>query len=433
MSQEAQTHVESEAVAQSSPALGLIATRDNANDVAGTILRAQDDGYDVFVVTTCGDSEATAFARRLGATVVDTDAVERERAVTALGQTARHQGYPGVLLCSNPSRPIDFATSEEALFESEEYVEEVELAAAVDEQATILAAIPAYNEGAAIGEVVRQTQKYVDSVLVIDDGSTDGTVGEAESAGATVIEHEVNKGYGGALKTAFREAKRCGVDHLVILDGDGQHDPSDIPTMVKAQQEDGVEVVIGSRFTGEMKTRLPLYRRFGLGVVNLLTNLSLGVVRPRSRVKDTQSGYRAYSRDAIESLATDRTLGNNMSASTDILYHAHSHDYRVREVGTVVDYDVENGSTHSPFVHGFSLVQNILRTVERERPISVLGAPGFVSSVVGIGFSYWTLAQYIETGVFPIGLAVTSVFFVLAGIFACFTAIILHSLQSHFS
>jgi len=93
----------------------------------------------------------------------------------------------------------------------------------------VLAAIPAYNEEAAIADVVTETKQYADLVLVIDDGSSDDTVLLAKEAGATVIEHEENGGYGAALRTAFREANRRRADHLVILDGDGQHDPSDIP------------------------------------------------------------------------------------------------------------------------------------------------------------------------------------------------------------
>ncbi len=424
---------ESESLTASQPALGIVATRDNASDVAGAILRAHDEGYEVFVATNAVDDlEATRFADQLGATVIETNEVGRDPLVQSLSQAARHHGHPGLLYHEHPSEPIDFEASTDAMYGQPEYVCETEVAPTVRSEPTVLAAIPAYNEGAAIADVVRGAREYVDEVLVIDDGSTDATVSEAVRTGATVIEHETNKGYGGALKTAFREAKRSGADHLVILDGDGQHNPSDIPDLLRVQREDEIEVVIGSRFAGEVVSTLPLYRRFGLAVVNLLTNLSLGVVRSDSRVRDTQSGFRAYNRDAIESLATDRTLGDNMSASTDILYHAHSRDYRIREVGTVIDYEVKNGSTHSPLSHGISLVGNILKTVERKRPVSALGVPGFVSSIVGIGFGYMTLANYIDSGVFPLGLAMASVFFVLAGIFSCFTAIILHSLNSHY-
>jgi zinc transporter ZupT len=121
-----------------------------------------------------------------------------------------------------------------------------------------------------------------------------------------------------------------------------------------------------------------------------------------------------------------------MSASTDILYHAHEHGYEFEEIGTTIDYDVDDPSSHSPITHGLTLVGNILTTIERKRPILILGVPGFISSFVGVGFGYWTLSNYINSGTFPLGLATTSGFLVLAGIFTCFTAIILHSLNTHF-
>jgi hypothetical protein len=78
------------------------------------------------------------------------------------------------------------------------------------------------------------------------------------------------------------------------------------------------------------------------------------------------------------------------------------------------------------------LVSNLLRTIERDHPIALLGVPGFCSSFVGLGFGYWMLTNYVTTGTFPIGLAVSAGFFALTGVFACFTAIILHSLNRYF-
>jgi hypothetical protein len=105
--------------------------------------------------------------------------------------------------------------------------------------------------------------------------------------------------------------------------------------------------------------------------------------------------------------------------------------YEIEEAPTTVDYDVEDASTHTPVEHGITLIMNLVQTVEEERPISVIGIPGFVSALLGIGFGYWTFSNYIATGTFPIGMALTASFFGLIGIFACFTAIILHSLNQH--
>jgi glycosyltransferase involved in cell wall biosynthesis len=111
-----------------------------------------------------------------------------------------------------------------------------------------LAAIPCYNEGLAIESVVLKARRYVDAVLVVDDGSTDDTKEVAQEAGAVVVTHDVNKGYGAALRSCFEYAKANEVDCMVILDGDGQHDPSSIPQFVKAVTANGADIVIGSRF-----------------------------------------------------------------------------------------------------------------------------------------------------------------------------------------
>jgi hypothetical protein len=168
-------------------------------------------------------------------------------------------------------------------------------------------------------------------------------------------------------------------------------------------------------------------------MINILTNLSMGVVRSRSWVNDTQSGFRAYGSTAIESLARDKSITDGMGASTDILYHAHEHDYEIAEVGTTVTYSVENASSHNPLSHGFSLVSNILKTVERERPIIVLGIPGLLITMLGIIFGYWSVSNYVSSETFPGELALAGVFFTLIGLLACFTAIILHSLTVHFN
>lgn len=199
---------------------------------------------------------------------------------------------------------------------------------------------------------------------------------------------------------------------------------------MNTQKDTGAEIVFGSRFTGDSETDLPLYRRFGLTIVNMLTNMSLGVMRRQSWVQDTQSGFRTYDRSAIESLSQDDTIADGMSASIDILYHAHQHNYEFSEIGTTVEYDVANPSSHDPVSHGLTLVSNILKSIERERPMTTLGVLGFLSAFVGLGFGYWTFSTYITTGDFPLWLAVTSAFFGLAGIFTCFTAIILHALNT---
>jgi glycosyltransferase involved in cell wall biosynthesis len=297
----------------------------------------------------------------------------------------------------------------------------------------VLVAIPAYNEETTIGEVVRYASDHADQVLVIDDGSEDDTANRAASAGAIVIEHGRNRGYGAALKTAFEVAQRYGACHLLVIDGDGQHDPADIPQLVASQECTGAHLVIGSRFIDGATSNAPLYRRIGLRTINILTNLSMGVVRSTSWVKDTQSGFRAYDQEMIQTLAADGSIGDWMDASTDVLYHAHHHSYTIEEVPIAVEYGVENASSQAPLSHGIVLVRNILKTIERERPLTAIAVPGFGLTFGGLGFGYWALTNYIQSGSFSVGLALTSAFLVIIGILACFTAIVLHSLSTYFS
>mgnify|MGYP006274547477 CR=1 FL=1 len=294
----------------------------------------------------------------------------------------------------------------------------------------IIAALPAYNEESMIGQTVSETTSHVDTVLVVNDGSNDETATRAAEAGAEVISHDYNRGYGATLQTIFTEARRRNAEHLVILDSDGQHDPSDIPTLIDTQRSTAADIVIGSRFIEGSETDLPRYRWLGINIVNLLTNVSMGVVRSDEFIRDTQSGFRSYNRRAIDSLAEADRIGEQMGASTDILHHAHREEYLIEEVGSTVRYDVDNPSSHNPLVHGYQLVRNILRTIEYERPILTLGFPGFVSTFAGLGLGYFILHNTVQTGTMLADLAVVSIFTTLVGLLFCVTSILLHTFKT---
>jgi len=253
------------------------------------------------------------------------------------------------------------------------------------EAGTIMVAIPAFNEGAMIADVVASAATHADTVLVVDDGSSDDTGKIASEAGADVVRHPKNRGYGGALKTIFREAARRDPAHLVVIDADGQHDPDDIASLVAARLETQADLVIGSRYAN-VESSIPAYRRLGLWLVNGATNLSLGT-RGDTRITDTQSGLRAYGPRAYHSLATDATVGNGMSASTDILYHIVRRGYRVVEVGVTVRYDLPDTSTENPLVHGVELMTNIARLTASERPGTVVVLPVVMASLLGMPFA----------------------------------------------
>lgn len=286
----------------------------------------------------------------------------------------------------------------------------------------VLAAVPAYNEGESIASVVAEARRYADAVLVVDDGSEDDTVERAQAAGAFVVEHDENRGYGAALQTIFAEAHAVDVDYLAIVDADGQHDPSDITKLVAEQRTSGADVVVGNRFGEDAGSDVPLYRRFGLAVINRLANASWGRLRGEARIADTQSGFRVYTREVVASLVRDDRISDRMGASTDILAHANRRGYEIREVPTTIEY-VEDVSNYHPVYHGLLVVGNIAGTVWRDRPLAVLGLPGLLLALGGLAI----VAR--DSGSALVGR--TTAFTVLAavGLAACFTALAVNSMS----
>lgn len=412
------------------PAVGFDATRASTSDAARVVLRAQNRGHSVIVGHGGAASEAVRLARYAGAITLDVSDATGESIRSALTRAAKTYGFEGLLWHERPSEHIDYRRS---VLKSESADDFVVVADTDSDrsvgQNTVLVAIPAYNESGTIADVVGEARGVADRVVVVDDGSDDGTAKTAEEAGATVVRHDRNRGYGAAIKTAFQTAVEYDAEHLVIIDGDGQHDPEDVPKLIKAQHENDAEIAIGSRFRGE--SDVPFYRRIGLVVINVMTNVGLGNIRPRSWIRDTQSGLRAYDSTAIRSIAEDDSIADHMDASTDIIYHARNRDYTVTEVGTEIDYDVENGNSQNPISHGLVLVTNLLHLIERERPITLIGVPGFAVTFLGFGFGYWTILNSLNTDTFPVGLALVSAFFTLTGVLACFSALILHSIEVH--
>src|SRR4030042_4859375 len=176
-----------------------------------------------------------------------------------------------------------------------------------------LAVIPCFNEEATIGSVVLKAKKYVDEVVVIDDGSSDKTAKIAEYAGAIVLRHNGNKGYGAALKSGFEYARENNFDIMTVLDGDGQHDADQIQTVMWPVTEGKADICVGSRFLDSTGNMVPMYRHFGIAVLTKFTNAGSD---KENKVTDGQSGFRAYSRKAIEHIALKEA---QMGASVEIV------------------------------------------------------------------------------------------------------------------
>ncbi|WP_082230140.1 glycosyltransferase family 2 protein [Halorubrum lipolyticum] len=415
-------------------AVGVILTESNTDAALRTAIRAQHRGHAVLVISKLEDDETLNALADLGAVILSPPSLRTTQSELhqLLSRTARERGLSGIILQTRDSPRIDYHRTATA-FEHADYevVAIPEHWNRTTDSPTIVVGIPAYNAADSIGQVVDRAAPYADEVIVVDDGSRDETADRAREAGAVVLVHERNRGYGGALKSLFREAAERRVAHLVVIDADGQHDPKDIPTLVETQARHDTDIVIGSRYVGDRKTEIPLVRSVGLAVINHLTNASLGKLRPSGFIRDTQSGYRSYSLYAARSLAADPLIGDNMGASTDILHHAHRNRLSVSEVETTISYDVENASSQGSVSHGLDLLRNIFWTIEYGKPILILGLPGSLITLLGVTLTIQILAQAAQTGTVASIRLVPPVLFAIGGVLLCIAAVMMQVLNRH--
>ncbi|GAB3411252.1 glycosyltransferase family 2 protein [Haloparvum alkalitolerans] len=288
---------------------------------------------------------------------------------------------------------------------------------------TIVAGIPTYNEEIAIGSVVSEAQQYADEVVVVDDGSTDNTVRIAQNVGATVIKHEENKGKGGAIRTLMKYTTNIdGVDSLVILDGDGQHLPEDIPDVVEPVLEGDCDISIGSRYVEQEETETPLHRRFGQRVLDTLTLGSSG-----ENLSDTQSGFRAFSPEAASSLNLQT---DGMGVESEMISEAANRELKIDEVPIDVRYDGIDGQTFNPLAHGLSVAVFVTQLIRDRHPLLFFGVPALLLLGVGGALLLQTAYLYQTTAAFHQWRALISGFLVLTGIVCLFSALVLSQVKN---
>jgi polyprenyl-phospho-N-acetylgalactosaminyl synthase len=211
--------------------------------------------------------------------------------------------------------------------------------------------IAAYNEERAIGDTLAGVRARYPHVVVVDDGSRDGTAEVARRAGAHVVRHPLNLGQGAALQTGIAYALRRRASHIVTFDADGQHDIDDVPAMLQAMRERGADVVLGSRFLGRT-SGMPASRRVLLKIAVLFTALTAGI-----RLTDAHNGLRLLTAAAAARL---RITQNGMAHASELIEQIGRARLRYVEVPVHIrytDYSLEKGQRSS---HAFRILGEII-------------------------------------------------------------------------
>ena len=205
-----------------------------------------------------------------------------------------------------------------------------------------LVLIPAFNEEEQIAVVIQRVKREIPEaiVLVVNDGSSDQTESRARAAGAKVLSHPFNMGYGVTLQTGYKYALKYGFEYVLQMDGDGQHDPRYLPILLQEVREGRADAVIGSRFLGEGDYQAAWTRRVGIYLFRFIASCLCG-----QKITDPTSGYQALSRRAVEFCARESFPGDY--PDTDVLVMMHRAGMRIREVPVCMHPNANGKSMHS--------------------------------------------------------------------------------------
>lgn len=259
-----------------------------------------------------------------------------------------------------------------------------------------------------------------DTIIVCDDGSSDLTAKIASGLGAITIIHPKNIGYGAAIGSLFNKAREINADVLVTFDADGQHKVDDINSVLEPILKNQADIVIGSRFLNN-NDNVPKYRKIGIKTITGLTNITTG-----NKITDAQSGFRAYSRNVLQSIIPSEY---GMGVSTEILVKAAKNKFRIIEVPITILYEGDT-STHNPVSHGVSVVLSTVKYVAIERPLTFYGIPGISFLAIGLFFVAWTLQLYVESHEIITNVSLIGIGAIIIGVVLLMTATILHSIVS---
>lgn len=281
--------------------------------------------------------------------------------------------------------------------------------------------LPAFNEEKNIASIILQLKKNYELIIVCDDGSSDLTASISEEMGAIVVRHTKNMGYGAAIRSLFSKAHELECDILVTFDSDGQHKISDIKNVIEPILKNESDIVIGSRFLGNIEGEIPGYRKLGIKAITNLVNSNTG-----RKITDSQSGFRAYNKIVLENIIPSES---GMGVSTEILIKANKQKFRISEVPITILYDGDTSSQNA-LSHGTSVILSTMKFISIEHPLKFYGIPGIAFLALGLFFIVWTIQEFTETGRIITNISLIATGSTIFGMILTMTSILLYSLVS---
>jgi glycosyltransferase involved in cell wall biosynthesis len=295
---------------------------------------------------------------------------------------------------------------------------DADVSAPIEDFSRVVAIIPAFNEERNVGSVVLRLRQLVETVIVVNDGSRDETEEVARLAGAQVVSHPRNRGYGAAIRTGLAAAQELEPRAVVLMDADGQHRVEDVRDVVRPILDGEADVAVGSRFFDE-RTRVPRVRRVAQHGLTWLSNVASGV-----KLTDSQSGMRAFGPRALGALLLKST---SMAAASEMQFLAGDAQLRVCEVPIEIRYFDE--VKRNPIGHGLDVLNGIIRLVSLRRPLLFFGVPGLWVVILGVALALDVVQTFDRVHVLLVGQLIFAVAFLIIGILSIFTAVVLNALQ----
>ena len=281
--------------------------------------------------------------------------------------------------------------------------------------------LPAFNEGKNIASIIAQLKKKYALIIVCDDGSSDFTSVIAEEMGAIVIKHKKNLGYGAAIRSLFLKARELDCDILITFDSDVQHKISDIDRVIQPIKDKQANIVIGSRFLGNIEGNVPIYRKLGIKAITNLVNSNT-----TNKITDSQSGFRGYDKKTLEKIIPSES---GMGVSTEILIKSNKYEFKIIEVPITILYEKEITSQQT-LSHGTSVILSTMKFISIEHPLKFYGIPGIAFLVMGLFFIVWTVQEFAIGGSIITNISIIGIGSIILGSILTMTSILLYSLVS---